>query len=77
MAALFAGLEAARQFCPGVESLMLLLHNICLRIQPYHVHTTTTLAAPIFRATKAPTLRNRLFCFGQRHFVDEDVRSWA
>jgi len=77
MAVLFVGLEAAWQFSHGNESLMLLLHKIFLRIQPYHIHTTTTLAAPIFRATTAPTLRNRFFCFGQRHFLDEDVRRRA
>jgi len=43
-----ARLKTARQFCHGIESLMLLLHKIFLLVQPYHFHTTDTLAAPMF-----------------------------
>ena len=48
---------------------MLLLHKIFLGAQPYRVHTTATLAAPMFRATTAPTLRYRFFVLGRGIFL--------
>jgi hypothetical protein len=64
MAVLFARLEVVRQFRHGTEFLMLLLHKIFIRIQPYRVHTTTKRGTPMFRATKAATLRNILYLGG-------------